>query len=83
MPRIEATDMGDRVEIQVQKKLETIVKVSDLFKDLVQAKLSEYKLKRLLMDLYILSCKPNHVSNFEDVGRIFVLFELFFHLFLG
>jgi hypothetical protein len=34
VPWTEATDIKHRIEVQVGRELETIVKVSDLFKDL-------------------------------------------------
>jgi hypothetical protein len=60
-----------------------IVKVSDLFEDFVWAELLRSELRHFLMDLDILSCKPDYISNFKDVGRTFVPFELFLHPFLG
>jgi hypothetical protein len=75
--------MEDGVEVQIGGELKTIVKVSDPFKDFVGAELSESKLRCFLMDLDILSCKPDYISDVEDVGRSFVLFELFLHPFLG
>jgi hypothetical protein len=83
VPWAEATDMKDGVEVQIGRELKTIVKVSDPFEDFVQAKLSGSKLRCFLVDFDIISCKPNHVSNIEDMGRMFVLFELFLHPFLG
>jgi hypothetical protein len=83
VPWAEVTDMEDGIEVQVKRELKIIVKVSDSFKDLVRAELSGSKLRCFLVDLDILSCKPDHVSDFEDMGCTFVSFELFFHLFLG
>jgi hypothetical protein len=77
------TDIEDRIKVQVERELETIVEVSDLFEDSVWAELSGPELRRFLVDLDILSCKPDHVANFEDVGQSFVLFKLFLYLFLG
>jgi hypothetical protein len=74
--------MEDRVEVQVEGELKIVVKVSDPLKDFVQAELSGSKLRRFLVDLDILSHKPDHVSNLEDMGQSFVPFELFFCLFL-
>jgi hypothetical protein len=74
--------MEDRIKIQVERELKTIVEVSDPFEDLVWAKLSESELRSFLVDLDILSRKPDHVSDSEDVGCMFILFELFLHLFL-
>jgi hypothetical protein len=34
------------------------------------------------VDLDILSCKPDHVSDLEDMGHMFVPFELFLYLLL-
>jgi hypothetical protein len=73
--------MGDRIEVQVGRELKMIVKVSDSFKNLVWAELSRSELRHFLVDLDILSYKLNHVSDFEDMGHTFVLFELFLHLF--
>jgi hypothetical protein len=75
--------MEDVIQVEVEGELETIVKISDLFEDFVWAELSESELRCFLVDLNILSCKPDYVSNFKDVGRTFVLFKLFLHLFLG
>jgi hypothetical protein len=75
--------MKDRIEVQVEGELETIVEVSNLFKDLIRAKLPRFKLRHFLMDLDIFSCKPNYVSDFEDMSYTFVPFELFLHPFLG
>jgi hypothetical protein len=83
MPWTKATDMEHRIEVQVEGEFETIVKVSDLFEDFIQAKLLGSKLRRFLMDFDILSRKPDYVSSPEDVGRTFVPFELFLYLFLG
>jgi hypothetical protein len=83
VPWSEATDIEDRIEVQVEEELETIVEVSNLFEDFVQAELLGPELRRFLMDFDILSHKPNHVSDFEDVGYTFVLFELFLYPFLG
>jgi hypothetical protein len=83
VPWTEAADMEHRIQIQIGGELEMVVEVSDPFEDFVWAKLSGSKLRRFLVDLDILSCKPDHVSNFEDVGRTFVPFELFLHPFLG
>jgi hypothetical protein len=83
MPWAEATDMEDRIEVQVGRELETIVEVSDPFKGFIRAKLLESELRRFLMDLDILSRKPDYVSDFKNVGCIFVLFKLFLYLFLG
>jgi hypothetical protein len=60
-----------------------IVEVSDPFKDFIGAELLRSKLRRFLVDLDILSYKPDHVSDIEDMGQSFVLFELFLHPFLG
>jgi hypothetical protein len=83
VPWTEAADMEDGIQVEVQWELETIVEVSDPFEDFVGAKLSGPELRRFLVDLDILSRKPDHVSNVEDVGRSFVPFELFLHPFLG
>jgi hypothetical protein len=77
------TDMEHGIEVQIEGELETIVKVSDPFKDFVEAELSGPKLRRFLIDLDILSCKPDHVSDIENMGCMFVPFELFLHPFLG
>jgi hypothetical protein len=75
--------MEDGIQVEVQRELETIVEVSDPFEDFVEAELSGPELRRFLVDLDILSRKPDHVSDIEDVGRSFVSFELFLHPFLG
>jgi hypothetical protein len=82
MPWTEATNIEDRIEVQVERELETIVEISDLFEDFVGAELSGSELRRFLVDLDILSCKPDQVSDFEDMGQSFVPFELFLHSFL-
>jgi hypothetical protein len=81
MPWTEATDMEDGIQVEVRWELETIVEVSNPFEDFVGAKLSGPELRHFLVDLDILSRKPDHVSDIEDVGRSFVLFELFLHPF--
>jgi hypothetical protein len=83
MPWAKATDMEHGIQVQVRRELETIIKISDPFEDFVGAELSGPELRRFLVDLDILSRKPDHVSDIEDVGRFFVLFELFLHPFLG
>jgi hypothetical protein len=83
MPWTEATDMEYRIQVQVGGELETIVEVSDLFEDFVGAELSGSKLRHFLVDLDILSHKPDHVFHVENVGQSFVPFKLFLHLFLG
>jgi hypothetical protein len=83
MPWAEATDVEDGVQVQVRRELETIVEVSNPFEDFVEAELSGPELRRFLVDFDILSRKPDHVSDIEDVGRSFVLFELFLHPFFG
>jgi hypothetical protein len=83
MPWTEAADMEHRIQVEVRRELEAIVEVSDLFKDFVGAELLGPELRCFLVDLDILSRKPDHVSDVEDVGRSFVPFKLFFHLFLG
>jgi hypothetical protein len=60
--------MEDWIEVQVGGELETIVEVSDPFKDFVGAKLLGPELRCFLVDLDILSCKPDHVSDVEDMG---------------
>jgi hypothetical protein len=75
--------MKHGIQVEVRWELETIVEISDPFEDFVGAKLLGPELRCLLVDLDILSRKPDHVSNIEDVGRSFVLFELFLHPFLG
>jgi hypothetical protein len=82
VPWAEVTDIEDRVEVQVGRELKTIVKVSDPFEDLIRAELLESELRRFLVDLDILSYKPDHVSDFENMGHTFVPFKLFLHLFL-
>jgi hypothetical protein len=82
VPWTEAADMEHGVEIQVEGELETIVKVSDPFEDFVWAKLLGSKLRHFLVDLDILSRKPDPISNLKDVGCTFVLFKLFLHPFL-
>jgi hypothetical protein len=42
----------------------------------------ESKFRHFLVDLDILSHKPDHVFDFENVGCTFVSFELFLHPFL-
>jgi hypothetical protein len=83
VPWAEAADMEDRIQVKVGGELETIVEISDPFEDFVGAELSGPELRRFLMDLDILSRKPDHVSDVEDVGRTFVPLELFLHPFLG
>jgi hypothetical protein len=83
VPWAEAADMEDGIQVEVRGELETIVEVSNLFEDLIGAELSESELRRFLVDLDILSHKPDHVSDVEDVGRSFVPFELLLHSFLG
>jgi hypothetical protein len=83
VPWTEAADMEDGVEVQIERELETIVEVSDPFEDFVGAELLGPELRCFLMDLDILSRKPDQVSNFEDMGRFFVPFKVFLHLFLG
>jgi hypothetical protein len=75
--------MENGIEVQVGGELKMIVEVFNPFEDLVRAKLSGSELRRFLVDLDIFSHKPDHVSNFEDVGRSFVPFKLFLHPFLG
>jgi hypothetical protein len=79
----EATDMEDRIEVQVGGELEAIVEVSDPFEDFVRAKLLGPKLRHFLVDLDILCCKLDYVSDLEDIGCMFVPFELFLYLFFG
>jgi hypothetical protein len=83
VPWIEAADMEDGIQVKVRRELEAIVEVSDPFEDFVEAELSGPELRCFLVDLDILSRKPDHVSNIEDMGRSFVPFELFLHPFLG
>jgi hypothetical protein len=83
VPWTEAADMENGIQVEVRWELETIVEVSDPFEDLVGAELSGSELRCFLMDLDILSHKPDHVSDVEDVGRTLVPFELFLHPFLG
>jgi hypothetical protein len=83
VPWTEVADVEDRIQVQVRRELETIVKVSNPFEDFIGAELSGPELRRFLVDLDILSRKPDHVSDVEDVGRSFVPFELFLHPFLG
>jgi hypothetical protein len=73
--------MEDRVEVQVEEELETIVEVSNPFENLVWAKLSESELRHFLVDLDILSRKLDHVSDVENMSQSFVPFELFLHPF--
>jgi hypothetical protein len=75
--------MEHGIEVQGGGELEMIVEVSNPFENLVQAKLSGSELRYFLVDLDILSHKPNHVSNLEDMGHIFVLFKLFLYPSLG
>jgi hypothetical protein len=79
----ESTNMEDGIQVEVRWELEMIVEVSDPFEDFVGAELSGPELRRFLVDLDILSRKPDHISDIEDVGRSFVPFELFLHPFLG
>jgi hypothetical protein len=74
--------MDNGVEVQVEEEFEMIVEVFNLFKNLVRAELSESELRHFLVDLNILRHKPDHVSNFENMSCMFVLFGLFLHLFL-
>jgi hypothetical protein len=74
--------MEDGIQVEVRRELEAIVKVSDPFEDFVEAKLSGPELRHFLVDLDILSRKPDHIPDVENVGCSFVLFELFLHLFL-
>jgi hypothetical protein len=83
VPWTETADMEDRIQIEVRGELETIVEVSDSFEDFVRAELLGSKLRRFLVDLDILSRKPDYVSDGEDVSQSFVPFELFLHPFLG
>jgi hypothetical protein len=83
MPQTEVADIEDGIEVQIGEELEMIVEISDLFKNLVQAELLGSKLRHFLVDLNILSSKPDHVSNFENIGHMFVSFKLFLYLFLG
>jgi hypothetical protein len=83
VPWTEAADMEDGIQVEVRGELETIVEVSDPFEDFVGAELLGPELRRFLVDLDILSRKPDHVSDIEDVGQSFVSFELFLHPFLG
>jgi hypothetical protein len=82
VPWTETADMEDGIQIQIRWELETIVKVSDPFEDFIWAELSGPELKRFLVDLDILSCKPDQVSDLKDMGQSFVPSELFLHLFL-
>jgi hypothetical protein len=82
VPWTEAADMEDGIQVEIERELETIVEVSDLFEDFVRAELLGSKLRCFLMDLDVLSRKPDHVSDIEDMGRSFVPFELFLHPFL-
>jgi hypothetical protein len=75
--------MEDGIQVEVRGELETIVEISDPFEDFVWTELLGSELRRFLVDLDILSRKPDHVSDFEDMGDVFVLFELFLHSFLG
>jgi hypothetical protein len=68
VPWTEAADMEDGIQVKVRGELETIVEVSDLFKDFIETELLGPKLRRFLVDLDILSRKPDHVSDVEDVG---------------
>jgi hypothetical protein len=79
----EATDMEDGIQIEVRGELETIVEVSDPFENFVGAELLGPELRRFLVDFDILSHKPDHVSDVEDVGQSFVSFKLFLRPFLG
>jgi hypothetical protein len=83
VPWTEATDIEDGIQVEIRGELEAIVEVSDPFKDLVGAELLGPELRRFLVDLDILSRKPDHVPDVEDMGRSFVPFELFLHPFLG
>jgi hypothetical protein len=83
VPWTEATDIEDGFEVKVEGELKMIVEVSNSFKDLVRAKLPGSKLRHFLVDLDILSCKPDHISNVEDMSYVFVPFKLFLYLFLG
>jgi hypothetical protein len=83
VPWTEVADMEDGIQVEVRGELEMIVEVSDPFEDFIEAELSGLELRRFLVDLDILSHKPDHVSDVEDVGRSFVPFELFLYLFLG
>jgi hypothetical protein len=83
VPWTEAADMEDGIQINVREELETIVEVSNPFEDLIGAELLGSELRHFLVDLDILSWKPDHVSDIEDVGRSFVLFELLLYPFLG
>jgi hypothetical protein len=78
-----AANMEHRIQVEIREELETIVKVSNPFENFIGAKLSGPELRRFLMDLDILSRKPDYVSDVEDVGQFLVPFELFLHLFLG
>jgi hypothetical protein len=75
--------MEDGIQVEVRWEFETIVEVSDPFEDFVGAESSGPELRRFLVDLDILSRKPDHVSDVEYVGQSFVPFELFLHPFLG
>jgi hypothetical protein len=83
VPWTEAADMENGIQVEVRRELMAIVEVTNPFEDFVGAKLSGPELRRFLVDLDILSRKPDHVSDFEDVGQSFVPFELFLYPFLG
>jgi hypothetical protein len=83
IPWTEAADIEDGIQVEVRGELEMIVEVSDPFEDLVRAELSGPKLRHFLVDFNILSHKPDHVPDIENVGRSLVPFELFLHPFLG
>jgi hypothetical protein len=83
VPWAEATDIEDGIQVEVGRELKPIVKVFDPFEDFIWAELSRPKLRHFLVDFDILSCKPDHVFDIEDLCRSFVLFKLFLHPFLG
>jgi hypothetical protein len=74
--------MEDGIQVEIRGELKTIVEVPDPFENFVGAELSGPELRHFLVDFDILSRKPDHVSDVEDVGQSFVPFKLFLYPFL-